>query len=489
MEKAIFPKTKLFLQCILIIGALLFQQSFITSAIGNSSTADDNIPGIYIPNYPYTDTLNKRSDSDDIFAIFLVAGDQIQVSLSGASGTDFDLHLFGPGATDIDLDTPLSSSMNRGTSTESISYNVNSQAGIYYIDVYSYSGNGSYTIDVRITDSSTFSGTATVTRLWGETSEDTSIALSKQGWRNNNSSPVVLIARDDYFTDALAGGPLAKVVEYEYGHHAPILLTPSDRLYNETRNEIRRLGAQKVYVLGGPGALSFDVEDALRDISGVESVIRLWGNTCYGTALSIKAEIGSVLQKMGRHEPQTAIITTGENFPDALAISGPAGSKDMPILLVKPFTSEPQPETKLALQGIDEVIIVGGPGAVHPSLEGWLRNNGYSIINRLWGESEYDTAVDITTTGNSIFRLNRFTTIIARGDYFTDALSSSALASWINLGRGPAPIILVESESIPAVSKQWITQNRDYIFQVYLVGGPGAISDNVKSEIEQTLAQ
>src|SRR3990170_7121004 len=124
--------------------------------------------------------------------------------------------------------------------------------------------------------------------------------------------------------------------------------------------EIQRLGAERIYLLGGEGAVSGEVQKALGEIPGVKEVIRLWGETAYGTALAIKGEMAKISTETGSFPPDTAIITTGENFPDSLVISGPAASKNMPILLVKPFTDEPEPETKLALQGITKTIIVGG---------------------------------------------------------------------------------------------------------------------------------
>ncbi|HEY4686896.1 MAG TPA: cell wall-binding repeat-containing protein, partial [Candidatus Subteraquimicrobiales bacterium] len=178
--------------------------------------------------------------------------------------------------------------------------------------------------------------------------------------------------------------------------------------------------------------------------------------------------------------PETAVITTGENFPDSLVISGPAASKDMPILLVKPFTSEPPHETKLALVGVKRVIIVGGPGAVHPFLEDWLRRSGIDVLTRLWGLSEYDTAIDVVSTGDSIFKFNRSTTLVTRGDYFTDALAGGAFASTL----GPAPMVLVKPDSIPLSTQYWLQGYKDDIDTIYVLGGWGAISQSVKDQVQ-----
>ena len=316
-----------------------------------------------------------------------------------------------------------------------------------------------------------------VERLWGMTSADTAIAISQRGFPG---SKVALVARDDYFTDALAGGPLAKYVAYKNDFQAPILLTNTYELYTQTKAEIQRLGAERIYLLGGEGAVSFEVQKALGEIPGVKEVIRLWGETAYGTALAIKGEMAKISTETGSFPPDTAIITTGENFPDSLVISGPAASKNMPILLVKPFAKEPEPETKLALQGIETVIIVGGPGAVHPSLEGWLRRNGYQVLTRLWGQSEYDTAKAVLTEGDPIFNFDESTALVTRGDYFTDALAGGAFASTL----GPAPMVLVKPDSIPLSTQLWLEGHKGDIQTIYVLGGWGAVSDTVMGQIE-----
>lgn len=322
-----------------------------------------------------------------------------------------------------------------------------------------------------------------VSRLWGLTAETTAVDISQEGWPTG-SSRAVLVARDDFFSDALAGGPLAYKLREVYGAPAPMLLTPPGSLDAATAAEIIRLGAEKVYLLGGEGAVSAAVKTALEALAGVTEVERLSGATAYGTALAIKAEMADISRDQGSPGPTTAIITTGENFPDALVISGPAAKKNMPILLVKPNTSEPQAETKLALADITDVVIVGGPGAVHPDLEAWLAGNGYDVTKRLWGNSEYDTAIDVVSSGGSIFDFDRSTTLVARGDHFADALAGGPLAA-----RFMSPVVLVEPDSVPEITRLWFfgfagTTSATDIFKVFMLGGSGAVSDAVLSEIQ-----
>src|SRR3990172_8971501 len=145
----------------------------------------------------------------------------------------------------------------------------------------------------------------------------------------------------------------------------------------------------------------------------------------------------------------------------------------MPFLLVRPLKGEPLAETKAALAGIKKTIIVGGPGAVHPDLEKWLNQNGYPVQKRLWGLTEYDTAIDVVSSGYDIFGMDRSAVFVTRGDYFTDALAGGPLAAW----WGPAPMVLVRPDSIPSATNLWLNGYQNSIYNVFMLGGWGAISD------------
>ncbi|MCQ6278654.1 cell wall-binding repeat-containing protein [Bacillus sp. EB600] len=78
-------------------------------------------------------------------------------------------------------------------------------------------------------------------RIAGQDRYSTAVAISQKGWQ---TSQTVILARGNDFPDALAGTPLA------YKENAPILLTHSKLLTAVTKNEIVRLQAQRVIILG-----------------------------------------------------------------------------------------------------------------------------------------------------------------------------------------------------------------------------------------------
>lgn len=115
-----------------------------------AASANDTIPGMAIPASPFTDSLNDTSDIDDVFKINLTAGQVLYVTMTGASGTIFDVFLFGPTATDIFWDNTVALDYGDGYPIR-LQFTVPSGgSGTYYLDTYCAYGIGSYTITYKV---------------------------------------------------------------------------------------------------------------------------------------------------------------------------------------------------------------------------------------------------------------------------------------------------------------------------------------------------
>src|SRR5690606_1334180 len=136
----------------------------------------------------------------------------------------------------------------------------------------------------------------------------TAINQALTGWPEGVQS--VVLARSDHFADALAGVPLAASVD------GPILLTPSATLDSQVEEAIKNLNPEKIYLLGGEGALSLDVAARLTELgwSG-ERLYRVEGQNRYDTAAKIATMVAQ-LENKGTLD--AVAIATGGNFPDAL---------------------------------------------------------------------------------------------------------------------------------------------------------------------------
>ncbi|MEQ8199189.1 MAG: cell wall-binding repeat-containing protein, partial [Clostridiaceae bacterium] len=94
-------------------------------------------------------------------------------------------------------------------------------------------------------------------------------------------------------------------------------------------------------------------------------------------------------------------------------------------------------------------------------------------FQRLYGASRYETSVEISKAGGS----HADYVVLATGENFPDALCAAPLA--VKYG---APILLTYSSYLPSVVENEI--NRLQPKQIFLVGGTGVISDNIKTVLE-----
>lgn len=119
--------------------------------------ADDDIPGVPAPPSPVAGALGVAGDLNDVFAVSLSEGQQVQASLEASPGAEFDLRLFGPGASSVHTTDAVVASYWRG-SPERITF-VAPETGTYYLNARRASGVGLYALDYAI-GSATTSATA-----------------------------------------------------------------------------------------------------------------------------------------------------------------------------------------------------------------------------------------------------------------------------------------------------------------------------------------
>ncbi len=296
-----------------------------------------------------------------------------------------------------------------------------------------------------------------VERVYGNTRYGTSVALSKRGWTN---SYYAVIASGENFPDALAGSSLAGK------YNCPLLLTPQRLLPSEALNEILRLGVSQVFVLGGTGAVSQNVVSSLKS-RGI-SVTRIYGQDRYETAVAIARKVGSA---------GTAIVATGENFPDALAASSLSFTQKIPILLVKKDSVPSSVSQALVDLGVSKTIVLGGPTVISNEVESQLPSP-----TRIYGIDRYETSALLANYAYSNYGLLWNSLLIATGSNFPDALSGGSLA-----GKNRAVLLLTSPSSLSSPTYASLSANRFSVLKSFISGGPGAISENTKVEIDYTI--
>ena len=196
-----------------------------------------------------------------------------------------------------------------------------------------------------------------------------------------------------------------------------------------------------VYLVGGTSAVSQHVQDQIAALhvsnnsaNPLISVVRIGGADRYETNQLVDT-------KKGPGGSTTAVIATGANFADALAV-GPAVYKSGdPLILVSGSTLPTSAVATIDALGIKNAIIVGGISAVSPTIETALAGVGVQVQYRIAGTDRTQTAADIAAwEANGLPASGPYSALggvgftgaalvnIARGDTFADALAAGPVA-------------------------------------------------------------
>ena len=297
-------------------------------------------------------------------------------------------------------------------------------------------------------------------RVYGSDAIGTAIAISQAEFSQGSASAVVL-ARSDFFSDALAGGPLAAFVG------GPLLITPgsdlSSSLDPRVETEIERVlpTGHTVYVLGGDLALSPNIDTTLKGL-GYE-VVREAGADEYATAVDIAGAMA---------DPSTIFEATGLTFYDALSAVPAAIKEHAAILLTDGAAPAPETTAYLAQFPTDTRYAIGGPLAAFGA--------DPSAIP-VYGQNVFDTSAAVATRffpGASVFGA-------ATAAEFPDALGGGAFMA---TGGGMGPLLLVnQSAPLPSEILPYLaslaTGTPGYVF-----GGSLAVGDDVLTALQSAVA-
>ena len=287
-----------------------------------------------------------------------------------------------------------------------------------------------------------------------------------------NGAATVVLASGETFPDALAGSALAGALG------GPIVLTAKARLSPEARDAIDTLGADRVIILGGTGAVSSQVEVDLDDVA----VSRVAGPDRYGTAAAAAARIGSaaIAALDGK---KTALVASGTSFADALAGGGIAnngfGTGVHPVLLAG--DSVPA-STSAAIDelGIQQVMILGGTAAVSSAAEADLVARTGNPAIRLAGANRYATAATVAQAMVDRFASPATTALLASGEVFADALAGGVLS-----GVRQAPILLTPQAALADESEGFLVKHSKTVGTVIALGGSAAVSPTALDQAER----
>ena len=295
-----------------------------------------------------------------------------------------------------------------------------------------------------------------IDRWWGRDRYVTAVEISKANYPTGAGA--VFIATGENFPDALAAAPLA------YNRNAPVLLSKTASIPQDTIDEIMRLHPDRIYVLGGTAAVSSGVATQL---SGYAPVTRVSGHDRYATA----AEISTATYPGGS---DVVYVATGRDFPDPLVGAPLAGYRGGPILLTDGAALTGATSSELARLDPSSIVVVGGGTSVSQAVVDQLKV--YAPVVAVSGSDRYETSVKMS---QQTFE-STDVVFVATGGNFPDALGVGPAA--ISAG---GPLLLVRTMSLPSsVADELVRLDPD---RVVILGGTAAVSAAVEEAIDALL--
>ncbi len=192
-----------------------------------------------------------------------------------------------------------------------------------------------------------------------------------------------------------------------------------------------------------------------------EEVIRVYGDNRYGTSVSAAETLKGLL---GTEQFETVVLTTGENFADALAGSYLANKNDAPVLLI----NGKQKNRDLVVSYINKNLKEGGTlyllGGTEAFPEAWLEGLDTSFTRkRLEGKNRYVTDINILKeigfSGGDI--------LVCVGKSFNDDGIDTAYADSLSASAVDLPILLVDKGGLKKEQKEYLSMiagaGKDYV--------------------------
>lgn len=307
-------------------------------------------------------------------------------------------------------------------------------------------------------------------RLAGTDRYKTAIAISQEMYPEAGMVETVVIANGENFADAIAGGPLAYLLD------APLLLTQTVKLTDSTKAELQRLKPKKVIILGSTAVVSTTTESSIKAL-GI-SVERFAGKNRFDTAVKVANRFVTVAKSYG-FTVDSALIANGMSFSDPLSAAGVGGASLMPILTTPPNYLDTTTYDYLKVNpAIKNFVVVGNTTSVQKAVTDKLATLGGTDIYRISGTTNYQVNANVANAfypGTDAQAL-----VVANGENFPDALGSVPLANGVG-----GPLLLTPQASLNADVRNYINTTKPLM--IYISGSSYVVSDAIKAELIKKL--
>lgn len=271
------------------------------------------------------------------------------------------------------------------------------------------------------------------------------------------------------FADALTGGPAGGI------EGGPVLLTNADLIPDIVLDELERLDADEIVLLGGTEAINSEVEAVVAERFGGDAVTRVSGPTRFDTALEI-----SRATFPEPDEVDTVFVATGLEFADALSAGSAAALENAPVLLTATNALPAGVVEEIERLDPSQIVVLGGTAAVGPEVAAELDGLIESSVTRLGGPERMATNrliveffFDAEETDAAYF---------ATQQNFADALAGAPAAT-----TEGAPMVLSLLEGLVPESADLVSDLS--VRRAILLGGTAALDDAAEAQIDGLRAE
>lgn len=299
-------------------------------------------------------------------------------------------------------------------------------------------------------------------RVAGDTAMET---MSKVIDETFNKARTVVLASKDGYWDALSASALAGALK------APVLLSGRDALPQETIDQLQRLGTKRAYLVGGRSVMSNSVVDQLHAL-GI-STVTVAGQQAQDTANMVARKLPS---------SDVCFIATSWGYQDALSASSFAYAKKAPIFLANDAGMLDRATLAcIRSKNFKRVVLIGGESVLTPELVQQLNQSGVKNVQRIAGETAYDTSALFAQWAlNHGMRANNMA--IATGYGYEDALVGAALC-----GKKGSVMVLADDSNTTAVDLI-VDAQKNKISNYYILGGQSVVGERVSEGLENVFS-
>jgi putative cell wall-binding protein len=309
-----------------------------------------------------------------------------------------------------------------------------------------------------------------IPRLAGVDRVATSVAVSQAGWPSG--APEVVLAAGDRYAEALPASVLAAA------RRGPLLLTTGSTLADDVRDELDRLGATRVTIVG---SVPTEVDAALAEPGRTVERVGV-ADDATTTAVEVAAAIGGA--------SGTVVLVNGDRFADGVSATAIAAGRGWPVLLTTGTTIPQRTVDEWRALGVRAVELVGGTSVISQKVEDFVRASGRCAgaagctVERLSGVDRYATSVAVVERSLALGGRTASSVLLGTGTSYADVLSSGPLASQLG---GLALLVDGTGGGADDASRRFLEDNASAVKEPTILGGSGAVNGVADRAVQEAL--